>query len=600
MLDETAQLLADLKDLKPEVRARAARVIGNTGGAAVIEQLIQTLGDTDPKVFAAAKTALMRLSPQANEAVIRALDSEDNLICSGAVELAGEMNLRPTLDKVRALVHNPDREIKIAAATALARLEGEKSTDSIAPLLEDPDPRIRLHAVKVLGSLQMATHSVAASSSLRGSAQPAAGKRPQKAAGPLPSVSGGQQPGTMNPEPEVGSAGLLTPRLRDNDPDVRRATIDILARIGDRNCVEDLRSLEDDPDSQIADAARQALVSIGERAVGPYLENLSHKDVGARLAALDTLIKQGKAAVLPLMAMLEHRNPAVRVLVADVLGSIADPRALDGLTRALEGRDRRVRLAAIAAIGRLNTQAAVARLLEALESGDTEFADIAARSLVNAGTAISQHIIDLLRAPNSELRTRAARILGQIREPLALAPLTSALRDTDEWVRAAAALALGNLLDPSATESLIVCLHDVHPSVRAAAADALGQLRDLSAREPLLPLLQDRQASVRAAAARALGRIGDNIAAEPVTGLLDDPDREVRIAAIQALGSLRVVKVLERLQSIANPWPASLEHRAVKRAARQAASAILKAKEEDEELMKAQVESSQSTKVTYQ
>jgi HEAT repeat protein len=569
MLDETAQLLADLKSPKPEVRARAARVIGNAGGAAVIEQLIQALGDTDPNVFVAVKDALMLLRPQSNEAVIRALDNEDNLICSGAIELVGEMNLRSALGKVASLINNPDREIKMAAASTLAKLEGEKSVDAIAPLLEDPDPRVRLHAVKTIGSLSAPADD-------------------------------DKQPAASRPPPVAGGAGLLVPRLRDNDPGVRRATIDILAKVGDRNCVEDLRALEDDPDAGIVEAARQALVSIGERAVGPDIQSLSHKDVGTRLAALETLIRQGKAVVLPLMALLEHRNPAVRVLVTEILGSIADPRALPGLVTALADRDRRVRLAAIAAIGKLGTQTAEMLLLDALESGDTEIVDTAARALVRAGAAASHHIIELLRAPSPDLRARAARILGQIKEPLSLAPLVNALKDSDEWVRAAAAHALGGLLDPAAAEPLINCLRDGHPPVRAAAADALGQLRDLSAAEPIMPLLQDSQASVRAAAVRALGRIGDNVTVEPIIGLLDDSERDVRVAAIEALGSLRVAKVLDRLQLLARSWPASLAHPAIKRAARRAAAAILKAKEEDEELMKAQVESSQSTKVTYQ
>ena len=298
---------------------------------------------------------------------------------------------------------------------------------------------------------------------------------------------------------------------------------------------------------------------------------------------------------------MEHRNATVRVLVTDILGDIADLRALPGLVTALADRDRRVRMAAIVAIGKLGTESSDLLLLEALESGDSEVADIAARALVSAGAAVSHRIMELMkREPNPDLRARAARILGQMKEPLALGPLIDALKDNDEWVRASAAHALGGLLNPAASVPLIACLNDAHPPVRAAAADALGELRDLSATEALQPHLQDGQASVRAAATRALGRIGDNIIVEPIIVLLDDPDRDVRVAAVNALGSLRVAKVLERLQLLARPWPSSMAHPEIKRAARRAVIQILKARDEDVELMKAQVESSQSTKVTYQ
>ena len=125
-LDETDHLLEDLKSPQPETRARAARVIGNTGGMAVIEELIKALGDIEPKVFVAVKEALVLLRPQSNEAVIRALAHEDNLICSGAIELVGEMNLRESLDKVTALLRSPDREIKTAAVHA-TQTGGEQS-----------------------------------------------------------------------------------------------------------------------------------------------------------------------------------------------------------------------------------------------------------------------------------------------------------------------------------------------------------------------------------------------------------------------------------------------------------------------------------------
>lgn len=102
-------------------------------------------------------------------------------------------------------------------------------------------------------------------------------------------------------------------------------------------------------------------------------------------------------------------------------------------------------------------------------------------------------------------------------------------------VRSAAAKALGEISDERAVEPLIAALKDKKAVVRQNAAMALGKIEDSRAVEPLAAALQDENFTVSTVAATALGEIGDERAVEPLTAALDDESSFLRNAAAKAL-----------------------------------------------------------------
>jgi hypothetical protein len=91
-----------------------------------------------------------------------------------------------------------------------------------------------------------------------------------------------------------------------------------------------------------------------------------------------------------------------------------------------------------------------------------------------------------LKDENGVVREAAARALGKLQDPRAVAPLCEALKDKDRDVREAAAWALGELQDPRAVTPLCKALKDENRDIRRAAARALGELGDPGAVRPLL------------------------------------------------------------------------------------------------------------------
>jgi predicted RNA-binding protein with PIN domain len=116
--------------------------------------------------------------------------------------------------------------------------------------------------------------------------------------------------------------------------------------------------------------------------------------------------------------------------------------------------------------------------------------------------------IERLYAGDPQLQQRAAKVLGQSRNPAAIAPLRDALTAKDAALQAAAALALGSLRSERALNDLIALLSDGNSMVREAAAQALGAIGHPKA----VPALQDAaskdsKSKVRKAAQAALNAI---------------------------------------------------------------------------------------------
>jgi HEAT repeat protein len=115
--------------------------------------------------------------------------------------------------------------------------------------------------------------------------------------------------------------------------------------------------------------------------------------------------------------------------------------------------------------------------------------------------------------------------------------LIAALGDFSSEVRTLAARALGELGLPRTVGPLMAALKDWHSDVRLAAMEALVKLGGASV-EPLLEALKDERSTIRQGAAEALAKTGEARAVEPLVTMLWDADSDVRKAASAALERL--------------------------------------------------------------
>jgi len=157
-------------------------------------------------------------------------------------------------------------------------------------------------------------------------------------------------------------------------------------------------------------------------------------------------------------------------------------------------------------------------------------------------------LIDLLHGPDAELRTRAAEVLGRLRDARAVPALLQALADPVPEVRWRAAQALGEIGDPQAVAPLLQALRDGDATVRSFVVEALARLPEGVALPALEQVLRgDEAGMVRAAAVPGIRLLAGAQALDILLPLLRDSDFEVRKAVIAAVGQTRDARALEPL-----------------------------------------------------
>lgn len=327
------------------------------------------------------------------------------------------------------------------------------------------------------------------------------------------------------------------------------------------------------------------LVEIGKLTVPAFIELQKDADLKVRAAALTALDDFGRTlsyAVPVLMsATEEYEKEELGSLATEGLKKIEQlsSEAVLALLEALRdfGSGRREdTLVSILRSGPLNVRA----LIAALSSSSTAVQEAAEGAFGRIGEKAVPEMLEFLKDPDADVRSRAARGLGATGETTLTVPallyalkdssesvhnaawkvlldnadrftpaLNEALNHSDAAVRSEAANIL-NEIEERYTETLSTLRRNLYSDeldeeVRYDAVRALGKLGRTKASDvvpALIDALKDRSASVRAQAARELSGFGKK-AADAVPALMEaaskDSDQSVRSAAGDALAWIR-------------------------------------------------------------
>jgi len=236
--------------------------------------------------------------------------------------------------------------------------------------------------------------------------------------------------------------------------------------------------------------AAWALGRIGPAAEAeiPLLSETMHSrgHLAVRRASVEALGNFGaaaKAVVPDLAELLTDDDAATRVNTALALWKIdRHPKAVPTLLKMLQsGTSPEPYLAAVA-LGQLESEAGTVAptLIAALHSADGDVRRAASRSLGQLGKAAFPALgnAKALQDADPEARRQVIEALSWM-GPVAVAPLTAALKDNDPAVRRSAARTLGNIGHDAqaAVSALETAASDPHQEVRTAAAKALRQIR---------------------------------------------------------------------------------------------------------------------------
>jgi HEAT repeat protein len=113
-----------------------------------------------------------------------------------------------------------------------------------------------------------------------------------------------------------------------------------------------------------------------------------------RRRALEALGKlDSEAAILGLLQALEDKNSSVRLSAEEVLGKLGSEAAIPGLLQALEDKNSSVRLSTVEVLGKLGSEAAIPGLLQALEDENSSVRWRAAEALGNFKKDRAAHLL---------------------------------------------------------------------------------------------------------------------------------------------------------------------------------------------------------------
>lgn len=240
--------------------------------------------------------------------------------------------------------------------------------------------------------------------------------------------------------------------------DVREAAALVLGALGGPEAVRALRAALNSPSPAVRARAAQALGRIGDPAAVPDLAfhlgdaegttpgNLYYGTTPQRESAhaLAAMAARSPAAVLPaVLDALRSPHGPTRAQAAEVLGSIGDPGAVQGLLDALTyDVDYQVRRAAAAALGQIDDPRVVPALLARLGDPSSDVSEVASNALGKMGGRALAGLVEALGAPDGRVRARAARALGHAGGAAAVPALEPLVNDADVNVSRAAAEAI--------------------------------------------------------------------------------------------------------------------------------------------------------------
>ena len=147
-----------------------------------------------------------------------------------------------------------------------------------------------------------------------------------------------------------------------------------------------------------------------------------------------------------------------------------------------------------------------------------------------------------------EIRSKAAKALGDIGDKKAVEPLIQALRDEYFHVRLEAVKALAKIADERTIKAFISVFENEKEVswVLDSAIEALVKIGKPTV-EPLIKALKHKSWSVRWGAVETLGKIKDRGAVDSLIKALKDRKECVRYKAAEALGEMGDVKAYKPL-----------------------------------------------------
>ena len=388
----------------------------------------------------------------------------------------------------------------------------------------------------------------------------------------------------LHPTTVVWTIEQLLPLLLDENIRVRRTAIETLGLLGECVPLDPLLTLLSTDTWSVKMAVLRALKTLKKH---PSLEQcrelFNTEDRQIREALIQTL----DSARDPLFGsflveVLSDTETDVRRAAIQALGNLAGDAPVELLLPFLNSAATEQSEAAAEALGMLGKYAPIEDLMDALNKSETGQNAAKALGMLGPYAPIS-FLIEATHASIAEICIGAARALGNLKNYLAIVPLSELLEENNIDIRRTAIEAIEEIIEPVSTsgfldlsgyirwslrwqrrknyyvleggvsvlpESIVSATKDEDVIISLSALRIVALLGDRTSLEPLLDALQNDSYDIRREAIRSLGMLEEHVPVEVFMRVLEDENWEVREAAIETLGALGQRAPIDTLRSI--------------------------------------------------
>lgn len=515
----TDAMIRLLKSPDPDIRWRAASILGDTRDQRAVGPLIAALADPDEHVSSSAAIALGKIHDEdAVDPLMRAYAAGGSDLRRDSVAALGKIGSEQAVPTIIVASGDEDPGVRLSAIRAMGWTMDARVLPILILLFQDPDPAIRFETIKAI--------------------RPHSGQK-------------------------IDS--LLLGALNDPDARIRREAAWQVGRRKVTTAVQPLIRLLEDTDTGVRKAAAGAVEKIGWKPSDPR-EQLAHlvakedweeiRRLGL-LAAPVEVLEDAKPALLPggLQGRARERSTGITSREKQTFQGNQEVHAASGggETSAAAHEDipdlqyfigilndprvdTSARIRAAEALGNLGDLRGVRPLMYALRDADAGVRWSAAHSLGMLGDRKAfGSLVIALEDPVLDVRRQAAKALLALKPEGAILPFTELARSPDPGSRTLAITVLGDFEDDDAVRALLIAFDDTHPEVRSAALSSLLKLINYAgARMPVF--LRDENPTIRKNAILALKSIlGEENTISHLTPLLCTGNFSIRREAVLAL-----------------------------------------------------------------
>ena len=393
MTTNIPQLIDDLNSESLETQDNAIRSLAYLGEA-VMPKLMEAVENDTAPLELLGKT--MKLIGGASvDPLGDLLQRDDNELQRKAAYLLAVTGDSRALVQLIITLDDDGEEVRAQVAAALGNFTDVRALGPLLKALRDPSPKVRAQAAIAIGNYD---------------------------------------------DPRITNALLYA--LEDAQPEVRRGALQSLAKRADEDDVQTaLESLAHDPIESVRQMAAAALqYHKGDKVAFERLD--LDKDLSDEVGdAIQDMMSDGKLDADDMMVM-RHSNPRVRAgllqFIAEQSGSKMVPLILPGLNDI----NPAVRTAAATSLAKMGDKA-IPGLLEAVDHSSKFIRAGIADVFGSIGNPrVVEVLIKMLDDSEAQVRLSAAQALAKLRDEQAIEPLGNLLKDDDKKVREQAIAAL--------------------------------------------------------------------------------------------------------------------------------------------------------------